>query len=341
MGVFPHYLHIVRIESSVTAVSWIPSEAVEGLLELSFEVGAADYDEPPPDALEDAAVWADEGRFRFANELRAFIEVEDGRIVDHGHLGRSFIARTEVDLPGFEVVFDAVPMRDIRPEPDIRDDSVRFVQTAGGRTGLPTPRRVRHPPYVQLAAPLAWTTLELTIRTDGTSAFDLTGASTFPRHWVYDNSGQLKAKSGLIDYETWYREAFGKHTPWGDLDAPALVAEVESACERHLSQQLMRGGAEPDVRELDAGEILVRQGDEGDDIYLLLDGLLHVEVDGEIVAEVAPGAILGERALFEGGVRTSTLIATTDVKIAVATHDNLDPKALERVSKRHRREDTR
>jgi CRP-like cAMP-binding protein len=101
----------------------------------------------------------------------------------------------------------------------------------------------------------------------------------------------------------------------------------------------MRGGAEPDIRTLAAGETLVRQGEPGDDLFLLLDGLLHVDVDGKVVAELAPGAILGERALLEGGVRTSTLIAATAVKVAVAAHDRLDPAALERVSRGHRREE--
>ncbi len=38
----------MRIESSVTSVSWIPSEAIEGLPKLPFELGIGHYDEPPP-----------------------------------------------------------------------------------------------------------------------------------------------------------------------------------------------------------------------------------------------------------------------------------------------------
>ena len=37
--------------------------------------------------------------------------------------------------------------------PRSHDDAVRFVQTTGGRTGLPAPRRVKHPPFVQFRAP--------------------------------------------------------------------------------------------------------------------------------------------------------------------------------------------
>jgi CRP-like cAMP-binding protein len=43
----------VRIESSVTSVSWIPREAIEGMVKLPFELGVAHYDLPPPDRLDD------------------------------------------------------------------------------------------------------------------------------------------------------------------------------------------------------------------------------------------------------------------------------------------------
>ena len=41
----------MRFEGSVTAISWIPSEAIEGLPKLPFELGVGHYDEPPPDRL--------------------------------------------------------------------------------------------------------------------------------------------------------------------------------------------------------------------------------------------------------------------------------------------------
>src|SRR4051812_20031771 len=41
----------MRVESSVTAVSWIPSEAISGMPKLPFEVGIGHYDEPSPEAL--------------------------------------------------------------------------------------------------------------------------------------------------------------------------------------------------------------------------------------------------------------------------------------------------
>jgi hypothetical protein len=41
----------MRIESSVTSLSWIPQGAVEGFNRLSFGLGVAHFDPPPPEVL--------------------------------------------------------------------------------------------------------------------------------------------------------------------------------------------------------------------------------------------------------------------------------------------------
>lgn len=88
-----------------------------------------------------------------------------------------------------------------------------------------------------------------------------------------------------------------------------------------------------------AGDDLVRQGEPGDELFLLLDGVLTVLVDGVPVAELGPGAVGGERALLEGGHRTSTLRARTPVRVAVATAGQVDPAALAELAGGHRREE--
>lgn len=329
----------MRIESSVTSLSWIPSEAVTGMTRLPFEMGMAHYDPPPPDVLGDLEGLRAADRFRFANDLRAWIEVEDGRVVDCGYAGGGVIGSTTVRMGPRAVVFQAVAFPDLHLEPEVSESAVRFVQTAGGRTGVPAPRTVRRPPFVQVAAPLAWSTLALTIRADGTSEWEVPGASPFPRHWIYDHTGGLAAKTGMIDFEQWYRTAFGRYSPWGEEDSPALVTVAESASERELSARIMRAGTKPEILRLGEGEVLVKQGDPGDSIFLLLDGVLDVEVGGEKLAEVGPGAILGERAVLEGGTRTATLRAVTPVKVARAAAAAVDTAALAEVSRGHRREE--
>jgi len=60
------------------------------------------------------------------------------------------------------------------------------------------------------------------------------------------------------------------------------------------------------------GEVLVRQGDEADALYLVASGRFAVDVDGRRVAEVGSGAPIGEVAFFADGLRTATVIALRD-----------------------------
>ena len=103
-----------RIVSSVTAISWIPSEAIEGLSRIPFDLGVTHYDEPPPDHIEDIDALRSSDRFREANELRAYIDIEDGRIVATGYLGKGHIGRTTVRVGPAAIRFPAVQMPDIQ-----------------------------------------------------------------------------------------------------------------------------------------------------------------------------------------------------------------------------------
>jgi Cyclic nucleotide-binding domain len=332
----------MRHTSTVTSLSWIPSEAVEGISKPVFELGVTHYDDPPPDHIEDLEVLRASDRFRFANHLDAWIEVDGGRIVDAGYGSGSegTMGATTVRFGLGDATFAAVGLDDIRQPVQIEGDTARFVQTTGGRTAVPAPRHVKRPPFFRLQSPVVWTTLALTLHADGTAAFEVAGASPFPRHWIYDAEDRLAAKVGVADFRSWYHGAQGGHTPWGDEDTPALVTAVESALERELSGQIMRAGAKPKVRTLKEGGLLTDQGAEGDELFLLLDGVLAVEVDGEPVAEVGPGAVLGERAVLSGGRRTSTLRALTPVRVAVARGDELNEQSLAELEQGHRREES-
>ena len=58
-----------------------------------------------------------------------------------------------------------------------------------------------------------------------------------------------------------------------------------------------------------------------------------------MLAEIGPGALLGERALLEGGKRTSTLRAVTACRVAVVPGDAVDREDLVELSRGHRREE--
>ena len=283
------------------------------------------------------------GAFRFANQLAAWVEVEDGRIVDAGYSGSGLIGATTVRLANLRTDVRAGPAARHPPRArDRRTRSARFVQTTGGRTGLPAPRRVKHPPFVQFKAPTVWTTLSLTIHADGTSSFEVLGASTFPRHWVYDADGKLAAKVGLADFKDWYRDAFGKHTPWGD-------AGLEGA--RHRGRDRARAPAvhhdharrtpSPRSARSRRASTLVEQGERATSSSSCSTACSRCRSTASRVAELGPGAVLGERAVLEGGMRTATLRSADRVPgRGRSTRPDRPRRAPQRGSQeRHRRDD--
>ena len=181
----------MRIESSVTSVSWIPSESMTGLLRVPVDLGVGHYDDPLPDHIDDLEALRQADRFRFANDLSAWIEVQDGRIVDYGYSGAGHIGSTTLALGVGHITIPAVSFPDIQAEPVVGENRVTFTQTTGGRTGAPLPRTINRPPFIKITAPTVWTTLSLTLHTDGSHDFEVTGASKMPRHWIYDENMDL------------------------------------------------------------------------------------------------------------------------------------------------------
>ena len=330
----------MRFESSITSVSWIPSEAIRGITKLPFELKVGHYDSAPPDHVDQRELTSlrDADRFRFANHLAAWIEVEGGRIVGHGQDGGGVLNNTHMRVGPMGFTFQAHGFPDLRAEPEVGESSVTFTQTAGGRPGMPAPRLVgRGRPA--LVAPTVWTTLRLELHADGRAYGRLVGATSFPRHWVYDHAGDVVSKSATISFADWYERGPGtKETPWGDEDSPVFTTMAESALERELSSALMQHGR-PDVRELTEGTVLTQQGDVADELYVILDGLVSVDVDGRELGDLGPGAVVGERALLEGGRRTATLRAITPVRVAAARGSTVSLHALRQLTTQHHRED--
>ena len=330
----------MRIESSVTSISWIPSAAIVGVTRIPFEAGMTHYDDPPPDEWTDLdSVVRPEGA-RFANDLRAWIEVQDGRIAGYGQTGAGRVSNTLIRLAGMRVQVEAVAYPELWPEPVVGPDFVRFTRTAGGRPGMTVPRLVKDAPFVTTQGPAVWTTLALTLFADGSTGHELVGASSFPRHWIYDAVGKLAGKSALIDFKTWWRTAAVAGSPWHGQDQAVLAAEAETSLERHLSQIIMRsGGAKPTPVKVKAGATILAEGEEADDVVLVLDGLVEVEAGGTELVRLGPGTVLGERASLEQGRRTATVRAVTNCRIVSYLAADLSPEDLRELAAGHRRED--
>jgi hypothetical protein len=309
----------MKIDASATAITWLPFAALDRMPFVPLELAVAHYDEPPPSMAPDLERLRREDAFREANKLEAWIEVVGGEIVDYGQHGLSLLSDPGLELEHGQVAFPSIEFPVIRPEPEVGDGWVRFTQTVGGRIGLPAPRPIAGRAYFHVGAISAWTTLEVQIHSDGSSETRLLAASPFPRHSLYGSDGRLLDVFGGVEFE------LGDGSPWGDEETPAFAAAVESELERRLAASILWAGAKLVRRRIEPGETLVKQGHAGVDLFILLDGLLDVEIDGETVAQVGSGAILGERAVLRDGRRTATLRAVRSSRVAV-----LDPNQIAR-----------
>jgi CRP-like cAMP-binding protein len=65
--------------------------------------------------------------------------------------------------------------------------------------------------------------------------------------------------------------------------------------------------------EAPAGEELTREGEEGREFIILLDGEVEVSRDGEVITTLGPGSHFGEIALIAHGPRTATITTKTPV----------------------------
>lgn len=66
-----------------------------------------------------------------------------------------------------------------------------------------------------------------------------------------------------------------------------------------------------------AGRVLVRQGGRGLECFVVADGELEVVRDGNVIAQIGPGSVVGEIALLDNAVRNADVVALTDVEVAV------------------------
>lgn len=83
-----------------------------------------------------------------------------------------------------------------------------------------------------------------------------------------------------------------------------------------------------DSRSYEPGEILIRQGDDNESLFLVLRGEIEVlqEVDSELkrVALLESGDSLGEVSIFDPGPASATVRAVTGAEVWLITKDSLD-----------------
>jgi hypothetical protein len=237
------------------------------------------------------------------------------------------LGSTTVRLRKAGLTFAAVALPDLVAPPEVMAEGVRFRQTCGGHTGAPVPRAVPTAPFVRVGAPLAWSTIVLTLHADGTSESEIADASVFPRHYLYDSAGRLTHKSALIRYKEWLRRSEEQRSPWAGVRQAVPMAGVKAQAERSLADTILVSARYAQYR-MPAGAMLGSVSIRDDQVAVLLDGLLVVLVDDEPAVELGPGAIMDPSHRSEESKQHAKVRAQTAARLALLSRDQLDDNAL-------------
>jgi flavin reductase (DIM6/NTAB) family NADH-FMN oxidoreductase RutF len=79
--------------------------------------------------------------------------------------------------------------------------------------------------------------------------------------------------------------------------------------------------SEGDERTFEAGEFVVREGDPGDELFVILDGEARVERKGSALATFRAGEFFGEIAVFDGRPRSADVVAATRLRTLAISRD--------------------
>jgi CRP/FNR family transcriptional regulator, cyclic AMP receptor protein len=71
-----------------------------------------------------------------------------------------------------------------------------------------------------------------------------------------------------------------------------------------------------DAIQLAAGDILLKEGDKREIMYVLLEGEVEIRLGNYVVETAVPGALIGEMALIDDSPRAANAVAKTACRLA-------------------------
>jgi CRP/FNR family cyclic AMP-dependent transcriptional regulator len=85
-------------------------------------------------------------------------------------------------------------------------------------------------------------------------------------------------------------------------------------------RDLERMGQLADEIDVPAGKVLMRQGDTGQEFFIVVNGTLRVERDGKAIASRGAGDFVGEISLVDEAPRSATVTCETPCHLLVIGH---------------------
>lgn len=76
-----------------------------------------------------------------------------------------------------------------------------------------------------------------------------------------------------------------------------------------------------ETRTFNAGETIFNEGDEGNVMYGVVAGTVHIIYKGKLLNVIEPGGPFGEMALVDDSPRSASAVAHTDVTLEVVTKE--------------------
>lgn len=72
-----------------------------------------------------------------------------------------------------------------------------------------------------------------------------------------------------------------------------------------------------DVVDFPAGAVIADEGAEGNHMFVVMEGRVTISIGGQDLATSVPGEIVGEMALINSNIRSATITAKTDCRLAL------------------------
>ena|SRR5688572_31502725 len=70
--------------------------------------------------------------------------------------------------------------------------------------------------------------------------------------------------------------------------------------------------ATDETRAYKAGDVIFKEGDPGDEFFVIKSGTTSVRLGNRTLQELGPGEVFGEMALIDSEPRSATVVAETD-----------------------------